>query len=160
MERVVVGYDGSPAADSALEWVSDRALRGDRRVEVVLVARRLSFGPADEDRTLDRAETLLASRVPGLPVETRRLGGSMPDTLVDAADGAGLLVVGVDRGHPIRAALLKGGNTDVTIRELPKLNHLFQHCESGSPGEYAEIEETFAPEVLEIMTEWIKKRTG
>ncbi|MFB8147984.1 universal stress protein [Microbacterium sp. NPDC056003] len=105
MERVVVGYDGSPAADSALEWVSDRALRGDRRVEVVLVARRLSFGPADEDRTLDRAETLLASRVPGLPVETRRLGGSMPDTLVDAADGAGLLVVGVDRGHPIRAAL-------------------------------------------------------
>lgn len=27
MEKVVVGYDGSPAAESALDWVTDRALR-------------------------------------------------------------------------------------------------------------------------------------
>lgn len=43
------------------------------------------------------------------------------------------------------------------IHELPGLNHLFQHAETGSVQEYAQIEETFAPEVLEMMAQWINK---
>ena len=35
------------------------------------------------------------------------------------------------------------------------LNHLFQHCATGSSNEYRDIEETFAPEVLDLMIEWI-----
>ena len=41
-------------------------------------------------------------------------------------------------------------------RLCPGLNHLFQHCNTGLPAEYAGIEETFAPEVLEEIAKWIK----
>lgn len=58
----------------------------------------------------------------------------------------------------IAAALRKGGNPDVTVKALPKLNHLFQTCETGSPTEYSEIEETFAPVAMELISSWILKR--
>ena len=61
---------------------------------------------------------------------------------------------------PIREALAKGGNEDVTITQLPGLNHLFQECETGSPSEYGRIEQTFSPKVLELMDQWINKRFG
>ena len=35
------------------------------------------------------------------------------------------------------------------------LNHLFQHCETGSPDEYIQIEETFDPEVMKALADWI-----
>ncbi|MBK7641849.1 MAG: alpha/beta fold hydrolase [Planctomycetes bacterium] len=60
----------------------------------------------------------------------------------------------------IRSALEEGGNKDVTIRELPGLNHLFQTCTTGAPAEYARIEETFAPAALEVLASWIRKHTG
>ena len=41
------------------------------------------------------------------------------------------------------------------IREYPSLNHLFQHCTTGSPSEYRSIEETISPEVLSDMAKWI-----
>jgi pimeloyl-ACP methyl ester carboxylesterase len=59
----------------------------------------------------------------------------------------------------IKNALAKGGNKRVTTIEFPRLNHLFQECTSGLPGEYAEIEQTFSPEVLDQMTNWIITQT-
>ncbi|MFK7810450.1 MAG: alpha/beta hydrolase family protein [Saprospiraceae bacterium] len=56
----------------------------------------------------------------------------------------------------IRAALEAGLCDDFTIKEFEGLNHLFQHSETGSPMEYAQIEETIAPEVLSFMTTWIQ----
>lgn len=50
-------------------------------------------------------------------------------------------------------------NRDVTVVELPGLNHMFQHAATGSPREFAEIEETVAPEVVKLMTRWIAKHT-
>lgn len=41
------------------------------------------------------------------------------------------------------------------IKEYPSLNHLFQHCATGLPTEYGEIEETISPEVLQDIAEWI-----
>jgi fermentation-respiration switch protein FrsA (DUF1100 family) len=55
----------------------------------------------------------------------------------------------------IEKALIEGGNENFKTMELPHLNHLFQHCETGAVAEYAQIEETISPEVLEIMTAWI-----
>jgi uncharacterized protein len=55
----------------------------------------------------------------------------------------------------IKTAVEKGGNKDVTVVELPNLNHLFQECKTGSPTEYAEIEQTFSPLALDEMTKWI-----
>ncbi|MDE7409339.1 MAG: alpha/beta hydrolase, partial [Muribaculaceae bacterium] len=42
------------------------------------------------------------------------------------------------------------------VMALEGLNHLFQHCTTGSVNEYATIEETVSPEVLEIISQWIK----
>lgn len=60
----------------------------------------------------------------------------------------------------IAAALAKGGNEDFETVDLPGLNHLFQHAETGLVTEYGKIEETFAPEVLEKMAGWILERVG
>ena len=59
----------------------------------------------------------------------------------------------------IEKALRAGGNPDFTVRELPKLNHLFQTSSTGGISEYSRIEETFAPSALEIMTDWIRQHT-
>lgn len=60
----------------------------------------------------------------------------------------------------IRKALQAGGNKDFQVTEMPGLNHLFQHSATGSPADYQKIEETFAPEALDIMTAWIQKHSG
>ncbi|MDR2038019.1 MAG: alpha/beta hydrolase [Bacteroidales bacterium] len=59
----------------------------------------------------------------------------------------------------IKNALEKGGNDKVTVKEYPGLNHLFQECETGSPSEYAIIEQTFSPVVLEDISDWILEQT-
>jgi hypothetical protein len=55
----------------------------------------------------------------------------------------------------IATALAAGGNRQVRTMALPGLNHLFQTAKTGAVAEYATIEETFAPAVLELITEWI-----
>ena len=60
----------------------------------------------------------------------------------------------------IKAALSAGGNRDHTEMALPSLNHLFQSTKTGSPAEYADLEETFAPSALQIIGDWIVARTG
>ncbi len=55
----------------------------------------------------------------------------------------------------IEKAVRSGGNEDVTVVELPKLNHLFQTADSGLPSEYARIRETVAPLLLETIANWI-----
>jgi len=55
----------------------------------------------------------------------------------------------------IKSALEKGGNKKVTTKELAGLNHLFQESQTGSPSEYADIEQTFSPKALEEIKNWI-----
>jgi uncharacterized protein len=57
---------------------------------------------------------------------------------------------------PIRTAL--AGNSQATVEELDGLNHFFQHATTGSPAEYAAIDETMAPEVLNQVAAWITAR--
>ncbi len=59
----------------------------------------------------------------------------------------------------IEEALKLAGNNNYTIKELPGLNHLFQTAETGSPSEYAKIEETISPTALKIMSDWILEQT-
>ncbi|MBQ9260658.1 MAG: alpha/beta hydrolase [Prevotella sp.] len=44
------------------------------------------------------------------------------------------------------------------IKEYHGLNHLFQHCTTGLPDEYGQIEETISPEVLSDIAGWIKQQ--
>ncbi len=60
----------------------------------------------------------------------------------------------------IQKALQDGGNQDFQTTELPGLNHLFQHCPTGSPTEYGGIQETMAPEALNAVSDWVLKHTA
>jgi dienelactone hydrolase len=55
----------------------------------------------------------------------------------------------------IEKALKSTGNNSVKTVQLPGLNHLFQHSDKGLPSEYGTIEETFSPEALKIISDWI-----
>lgn len=105
MERIVLGYDGTSASVSALAWVAARAARERAVVAVVNVVSKLARDRAVTLDELGEAETFLRERVPGIGVELHRLEGGAVDTLSEFADEADLLVVGINPGHPIRAAV-------------------------------------------------------
>jgi len=56
--------------------------------------------------------------------------------------------------------LREAGNTQVEVKELPELNHLFQHGYLGAPSEYAAIEETFSPDALKLIVDWVEQRVS
>ena len=58
----------------------------------------------------------------------------------------------------IKKSLTKAGNKNFEIAEMEGLNHLFQECKTGAFSEYADIEQTISPKVLEKMSSWILKR--
>jgi hypothetical protein len=66
------------------------------------------------------------------------------DTQVDCKKNLGVL----ERGLP------KSGKNKVQAME--GLNHLFQHCTTGLAAEYPQIEETFSPEALALIADWLK----
>lgn len=94
--------------------------------------------------TFDPAATLGQVRVPVLA-----LNGSL-DLQVDPKQNL----------PAIEKALKDGGNKDVTAQELPGLNHLFQTATTGSPSEYANIEETMSPVAMKTISDWIATRTS
>lgn len=49
------------------------------------------------------------------------------------------------------------GKVKLETHTYAGLNHLFQHCQNGTPDEYESIEETFSPEVIEDMVNFIKR---
>ena len=57
--------------------------------------------------------------------------------------------------NAIKKGFQASGNMQLTALILPGLNHLFQNCDTGLPSEYNIIEETFDPDALELMTNWI-----
>jgi len=60
----------------------------------------------------------------------------------------------------IRLSLQKSKSPYFEIKELPGLNHLFQHCKDCTVNEYGSLEETFSPDALQIMTDWLNKHVG
>ena len=43
------------------------------------------------------------------------------------------------------------------IKEYEDLNHMFQHCDTGTPDEYFKIEETFSEEAIADIIDWVKQ---
>lgn len=73
-----------------------------------------------------------------------------------ALNGSNDLQVPKENLQAIKNALIKGGNKNVTTKELPGLNHLFQESKTGSPAEYGTIEQTMSPITLQEVLNWIK----
>jgi uncharacterized protein len=59
----------------------------------------------------------------------------------------------------IEKALKAGGNKNFKTVLLPTLNHLFQNCKTGAVSEYGQIEETFSPDAMKIIKDWILNLT-
>jgi pimeloyl-ACP methyl ester carboxylesterase len=59
----------------------------------------------------------------------------------------------------IKAALKKGGNSNCTTKIFHGLNHLLQHCKTGSPKETIVPQVSFAHEVIMYFTNWVVKKT-
>ena len=57
----------------------------------------------------------------------------------------------------IETALKKSASKNYSTEKLPGLNHLFQHCKTCTVEEYGQLEETFAPEALQKMGDWLDK---
>lgn len=60
---------------------------------------------------------------------------------------------------PAVEALAARPGRDVTVRVIPRANHLFQPAESGSPALYGMLPKQFAPGVLDTLGAWITART-
>lgn len=119
---------------------------GDPRVAAQLEPQLVAALSADYRHLLaDRP----AATLPNVRCPVLALGGSK-DVQVPAA--ANLAATA--------AALKAGGNRDVTVTELPGLNHLFQTAATGSPGEYGTTEETFAPGALQKIGDWLAAHAG
>lgn len=74
-----------------------------------------------------------------------------------ALNGSKDLQVPADLDLPaIETALKAAGNTRYKLVKLDGLNHLFQHAGTGLPDEYGKLTETFAPEALAAMRDWIR----
>ncbi|GAB4587458.1 alpha/beta hydrolase family protein [Nocardia sp. IFM 10818] len=87
----------------------------------------------------DPAPALSALRIPVLAV----FGGK--DIQVPVAQNEG----------PMRALLAAG--PDATVHVFDGLNHLFQAADTGLPAEYATIDTTIDPQVLDYLTAWLTR---
>ncbi|MBQ9474460.1 MAG: alpha/beta fold hydrolase [Bacteroidales bacterium] len=74
-----------------------------------------------------------------------------------------LLAIGGDKDCQVVAEYnlpaikcLTSGRAETLL--LPGLNHLLQHCATGSPDEYPFIEETLAPEAISAIIKFLKER--
>jgi pimeloyl-ACP methyl ester carboxylesterase len=91
--------------------------------------------------TYDPAETLRKVRCPVLAVNGSR------DIQVPAEENIAR----------IREALEAGGNKNFHTEILPGLNHMFQRCKKCTITEYGLLDETFSPDALKVIEDWMVK---
>lgn len=61
--------------------------------------------------------------------------------------------------QPVKEALATSKSKKHEVVLLERLNHLFQESSTGRSTEYAQIEQTFAPEALAKISTWILNQT-
>ena len=121
--RIVAGVDGSPSSVSALRWAIRQAGLTGAAVDAVIAWRYpvsaggYGWAPTGMGTTFDfkeEAEKVLAGAIgtacdpgSGVSVRVRVVEGNAAQVLLDASDGADLLVVG-SRGHGGFAEALLG----------------------------------------------------
>jgi nucleotide-binding universal stress UspA family protein len=127
--RIVVGVDGSGSSKAALRWAIQQAKLTGASVDAMIAwhypasAGGYGWAPIGMGTAFDfreNAEKVLVGAIgtacdpgSGVPVRARVVEGNAAQVLLDAADGADLLVVG-SRGH--------GGFTEALLGSVS------QHC--------------------------------
>jgi len=131
---IVVGYDGSPSAQTALEWALDEAARSRRPLllayafewfgSAAALAPEVAAWPAatlrrDAEAMVRDAAARAAQDHPGVDVSAVVLDGPAPAALTGQSRRAALLVVG-NRGH--------GGFTDLLLGSTGVAVSAHAHC--------------------------------
>ncbi|HET6145974.1 MAG TPA: alpha/beta hydrolase [Polyangia bacterium] len=132
-EKLRAIYAGLPGAD---RQELDRKGGFDAQVEQVLSPWFRTF------ITLDPRTFLAKVKVPVLAIDGERDRQVPPDANLPE----------------MRKALVH--DRDVTVRELPGLNHLFQTAETGALAEYGKIDETMSPAALKLVSDWIAQHAS
>jgi len=60
----------------------------------------------------------------------------------------------------LRSAVASGDGTELTTVILPGANHLFQAAETGLVAEYRQLADTFTPEFLPTLVDWVVATTA
>jgi nucleotide-binding universal stress UspA family protein len=130
MTRIVVGVDGSEPSKAALRWALDEARLRGATLRVVyawslryVTAAGIAVPGVDPEQVRADGEEMLDSLlgelpVDGLDVERVAIEGGPASVLVEAAEGAELLVVG-SRGHGGFAGLLLGSVSQQCAHHAP-----------------------------------------
>ena len=133
MDTIVVGVDGSDESKKALRWAYEEArLRGTTLKAVYAWLHPGLAGPGfvppfaidvsvlrrDAEELLERIVSEMLGNEPEMTVERVVVGGSAPRVLIEAAEGAELLVVG-SRGHGGFAGLLLGSVSQQCAHHAP-----------------------------------------
>ncbi|MEO6122285.1 MAG: universal stress protein, partial [Ilumatobacteraceae bacterium] len=130
IDRIVVGIDGSIAADTAIQWTCSES--GFHGADIVLVHAWERGSREEAQVLLDRAVERCRHLTPN-PVEGRLVAGSPTDALVAASRDADLVAIG-SRGRSGFATMLFG-SVALAVAELAAcpiaITHPQRHLASG-----------------------------
>lgn len=128
--RILVGVDGSPGSDAALEWAVEEAFRCSAELVLVhgwsypYVGARTGISEPRNEMRLDAMRTLEASArhakelAPSLRIHPIVCEQGPAKAIIDAAKDADLVVVGT-RGHGGFAALVMGSVSRTVLQHSP-----------------------------------------
>jgi nucleotide-binding universal stress UspA family protein len=121
VHRVVVGIDGSDASDRALAWAATEAVRTGAVLEGhCSQGVGYLYTPRDEaqtasQKTIDEAADRVAEIAPGVTFKGVAHEGPAAKDLIDASEGADLLVVGSRGRGGFRGLLLGSVSQQCTL---------------------------------------------
>ena len=110
MARILVGIDGSPRGERALEWAARRAERDGSSLTLVTVSdprllQRAGLLEADVEvfaqQLLSEAKDYVAQNHPSVAAESVVAKGAVVDALVEQAQGHDLVVLGSHHGATV-----------------------------------------------------------
>jgi nucleotide-binding universal stress UspA family protein len=138
---IVVGYDGSPDADLALEWAAQTALLEHRAVSVAIIddpgaLPGVAWMPEDYWMQVEQQATRLLDKAGFEDGDVIRRHGAVVPALIALAHDASLVVLG-SRGHSRVGEILIGS--------------VSQHLAGHAPCPVAVIRPTAGPDVSRIV---------
>ena len=174
--RLILGQRGAGEDEIEAQIAYLRALHaalteGDadaaQRLTSARVEAQLAALPEGEAPTGAARERFVAAQVDTVVTPTfQDFLLAEPGAVLRRADVPTLAVFGrqdvqvpaVQNEGPMRAALREAGVDDATVVTLGGLNHLMQPARVGGLDEYATLRTTVAPELLDLVTEWLGAR--
>jgi pimeloyl-ACP methyl ester carboxylesterase len=147
----------SPAeVDAQVEFVTtyaDLIIAGDFAGASDLARQRVTEAGGNADTVPDAADESMRSLLSYDPAPALQ-SLTVP---VLAVFGGRDLQVPPEQSEPEMRRLL-AGDADATVRTFANLNHLMQPAATGLPTEYATIETTVDPAVLDTVVSWLQQR--